>query len=248
MRNIKSNKIVIKVGTSTLTKCGGELNIGYIEKLVATICELRDMGKQVVLVTSGAIAVGVKRLGLPQRPTDISQKQSCAAVGQCLLMAVYDRFFRNHNQVIGQVLITKDCIDNEKKHVNAINAFSALLNMGVIPIVNENDTVAIDEIVVGDNDTLAAYVANMIDADLLILLTDVDGFYDENGKIFSEITETTPEIKSLAKGGNGAGGMTTKLIAAEISNAKTIIMNGEKPNQIHDAIKGGQIGTYFNIN
>ena len=254
MRKMKSNKIVIKVGTSTIQN--GELNLQVIENLVKTICELKRQGKQIVLVTSGAIGVGMARLGLKSRPTEIAKKQALASVGQSLLMGVYDKFFQKHNQAIGQVLLTKDCVDNEKRFANAVNTFNALLNMGVVPVVNENDTVAIDEIVVGDNDTLSAYVSNIISADLLIILSDIDGFYDcfPSGKIFDEINTLTADMKKCAGGAgteNGTGGMATKLKAVEIahrSNTKTILMKGDDPTKILCVIKGERHGTYFNLN
>ena len=259
MRNIKSvQKIVVKVGTSTLTFEQGSLNLKRIEELVRVLSDIKNSGKQVVLVSSGAIGVGVSRLRLSERPNDIKDKQAAAAVGQCQLMSIYDEFFRRYNQVVGQVLLTKDVITNKIMHENAVNTFDALLNYGAIPIVNENDTVSTYEIMFGDNDRLSAYVANIVDADLLIMLTDIDGLYDKNpseidAKLINEVQEITDEIRNNAGGvgsNRGTGGMATKIAAVEIacdSDTKTIIMDGSNPAAIYDVLEGAEIGTYFDL-
>jgi len=259
MRNLKTaNKIVIKVGTSTLTFDNGSLNLRRIEELVRVLSDIKNSGRQVVLVSSGAIGVGVSRLRLDERPQDIKGKQAAAAVGQCQLMSIYDEFFRRYNQVVGQVLLTKDVITNEVMHENSVNTFEALLGYNVIPIVNENDTVSTYEIMFGDNDTLSAYVANIVDADLLIMLTDIDGLYDKNpsepgAKLISEVCEITDEIRKGAGGvgsSRGTGGMATKIMAVEIAAAtstQTIIMDGQNPAAIYDVLEGANIGTYFKV-
>lgn len=259
MRDFKNVKrIVIKVGTSTLTHAGGNLNLKRIEELVRVVSDMKNSGKEVVLVTSGAIGVGVARLKLGKRPSDVKGKQAAAAVGQSILMGIYDKLFGEYGNVVGQVLITRDCMIEEIKRCNAMNTFGMLLEYGAVPIVNENDTVAVDEIKFGDNDTLAAYVACLINADMLVLLTDVDGLYDKNpnqsdAKLIAEIKQITEQLKQIAGGAgsaNGTGGMITKLLAAEIAGEKgigTVIINGSKPSFIYDILDGKKVGTYFNI-
>lgn len=258
MREMIADRIVIKVGTSTLTKVTGELDIACIQALTNTISKLKNQGKQVILVTSGAIGVGTAKLNLTKRPTLIPEKQAVAAVGQSLLMGVYDKYFSVHNFAVGQVLITKDCIDHTRRYGNAINTLNALLNLGVIPIVNENDTVAVDEIIFGDNDTLSAYVATMINANLLIILSDIDGLYDKDPNepdavLISEVVKITDEMKAYAGGAgsaHGTGGMTTKLEAvtiAALNGTKTIITNGKKVAQLEAILNGEMIGTYFDL-
>ena len=252
------NKIVIKVGTSSLVHTNGNLNLKIIEELVRVIANLKNAGKEVVLVTSGAIGVGTKHLKLPAKPTDVKGKQAAAAVGQSVLMGIYGKIFSEYAHIVGQILITKDCLTNQEMRQNAINTFNTLLGLGVVPIVNENDTVVVYEIKLGDNDTLSAYVANLIEADLLILLTDVDGLYDRNpneagAKLINEVREITDELKASAGGAGsegGTGGMTTKLMAVEIaaqSNTKTVIINSKNPALVYDVLDGKEVGTYFNI-
>lgn len=180
MRDIKANKIIIKIGTNTLTQDKGNLFFDFVRKLAKVVCELKKQGKQIIIVSSGAIGVGMSKLGFEKRPKEIAEKQACASVGQSLLMCAYDKHFSKHGVAVGQLLLTKDCVTDTTKRTNAVNTFNTLLKMGVVPIVNENDSVAVDEIKFGDNDTLSAHVANLVGADLLILLTDVDGLYDEN--------------------------------------------------------------------
>jgi len=248
----KKDRIVIKVGTSTITHECGNLNMDIIGRLMRVLCDLKKQGKWVVLVTSGAIGVGVARLGLDKRPTEIPMKQAAAAVGQCLLMGVYDKFASGAGVAVGQVLLTQDCIDSKRKYQHAINTFEALKKLGVIAVVNENDTVAVDEIVVGDNDTLSAYVANIIEADLLVLLSDVEGFLID-GKVVPEITCIDDNIKGHAGGAGttkGTGGMMTKLQAVSIaskSKTKTVITSGKNPENIMKMIEGERVGTIFNL-
>ena len=254
-RNIKSDTIVVKIGTSSLTYENGKMNYRRIEKLVRVLSDLKNTGKHVVLVSSGAIAVGVDRLNLPGRPVDLKDKQATAAVGQCQLMSLYDRFFMQYGHDTAQILLTKYTIDNEKSRFNAINTFSALLNMNIVPVINENDVISTEEIEFGDNDTLSAYVAELVRADLLIIMTDIDGFYDKDpkshsdAKLIYEIHEITDSIKELAGGAGtkrGTGGMITKLLAGEIaqkSKINTVIVNGDDPEIIYDIVEGKEVGT-----
>ena len=255
MRSIKSNTVVVKIGTSSLTYDNGKMNYRRIEKLVMVLSDLKNQGKNVVLVSSGAIGVGVAKLNLPQKPTEVKEKQATAAVGQCQLMAIYDKFFSQYGQDVAQILITKYIIDNEHSRKNAVNTFSTLLQMGVIPIVNENDVISTEEIEFGDNDTLSAYVARLVGADLLIILTDIAGYYSDNPKVnpqahlIQEIYEITEELKEKAGGAGsklGTGGMLTKLIAAEIAQKDeitTVIAQGDDPEIIYRIIDGEQVGT-----
>ena len=255
MRTIKSDTVVVKIGTSSLTFANGKMNFQRIEKLVRVLSDIKNSGKNVVLVSSGAIGVGVSKLNLPERPTSVQQKQATAAVGQCQLMSIYDKFFSEYNQIVSQILLTKFVIDNEKSRSNAVNTFKTLLEMGVIPIVNENDVISTEEIEFGDNDTLSAYVAELVHADLLIIMTDIDGCYDKNPKtnpdatLIREIYSITDELKENAGGAGtrlGTGGMVTKLLAAEIaqkSNVNTVIVNGDDPKIIYDIINGEEKGT-----
>jgi len=255
LSNVK--RIVVKVGTSTLTYENGRLNIRGIEKLVRVLADLRNSGHEIVLVSSGAIGVGASKLAFDHRPQEVREKQAAASVGQPLLMEIYDEFFRKYNQTIGQILLTKNVLINQQMHENAVNTFSTLFEYGVIPIVNENDTVVTDEILFGDNDTLSAYIADIVEADLLLLLTDIDGLYDKNpkefpeAKLLHEVTELTNEVRAAAGGvssNRGTGGMQTKLLAVEVAakaGAKTIIMNGAEPAEIYRVLEGEQIGSYF---
>ncbi len=255
MRTIKSNTVVVKIGTSSLTYANGKMNYRRIEKLVMVLSDLKNQGKNVVLVSSGAIGVGVAKLNLPKKPTEVKEKEATAAVRQCQLMAIYDKFFSQYGQDVAQILITKYIIDNEHSRNNAVNTFSTLLQMGVIPIVNENDVISTEEIEFGDNDTLSAYVARLVGADLLIILTDIDGYYDDNpkenpdAKLVSELYEITDEVKQKAGGAGskmGTGGMMTKLIAAEIAQQNdivTVIARGDDPEIIYQIVDGEPVGT-----
>jgi len=258
MRKIASDRVVIKIGTSTLTTDEGHLNEELIATLAATISELKQSGKQVILVTSGAIGAGRAKLGLNHRPTLIPEKQAVAAVGQSLLMGVYDKYFGDHDIAVGQILITKNCIENTNLYGNAINTLNTLLNMNIVPIVNENDTIAVDEIIFGDNDTLAAHVATMTNANLLIILSDIDGLYDRNpseegAKLLLNVGKLTEELIQAAgdsKSDFGTGGMRTKITAAKIASlngTNTVIMNGTNPEKIKDLLEGAEIGTYFDL-
>ncbi len=255
MRNLKSDTVVVKIGTSSLTYKNGKMNFKFIEELTMVLCNLKNQGKNVVLVSSGAIGVGVSKLRLEKKPEDIKTKQAAAAVGQCQLMSIYDRCFSLYGQDVAQILITKYTIDNEQSRTNAKNTLDELFKMNVVPIVNENDVISTAEIEFGDNDTLSAYVAELINADLLIILTDIDGYYsknpkeNKNAKLISEINEITPEIMENAGGAGstrGTGGMYTKLLAAQIalkSDIATIITSGENPNEIYNIVAGEEIGT-----
>ncbi|MQW23694.1 MULTISPECIES: glutamate 5-kinase [unclassified Lactococcus] len=258
MRNLENiNRMVIKVGTSTLTYENGSLNLRRIEQLARLISDLQNSGKHIVLVSSGAIGVGAQKLGMDHRPTTVKEKQAAAAIGQAQLMEIYDEFFRQYNQLIGQVLLTHLVLTDKKMHDNAVNTFQTLLEFNVIPIVNENDTVVTDEILFGDNDTLSAHIANMVKADMLVMLTDIDGLYDMNpnenpdARLIREIPVITDQVREMAGGvssNRGTGGMATKLLAAQIaqqSKTRTVIMNGADPSKIYNLLEGEEIGTYF---
>ena len=253
-------RIVIKIGSSSLNYGEtGNLNFTKLEHLVRELCNLRNRGMDVCLVSSGAIAVGRQTLGMDERPKDISTKQACAAVGQARLMMIYQRLFAEYNQVAGQVLMTKNTMVNPVSRENAKNTFDELFRLGAIPIVNENDTVSTYEMQFGDNDTLSAIVASLIGADLLILLSDIDGLYDRDPRRDpdAKLIETVPvidaHILSLAgdKGSELAtGGMVTKLHAAQIATAagcEMVIANGGKPEVLYDIVGGKRVGTRFLI-
>lgn len=253
-------RIVIKVGTSTLTHSTGKTNIRNMRNLVRVISDIVNSGKEVALVTSGAIGVGVGKLGLKEKPQDTPGRQAAATVGQCELMFMYDKMFGEFGHTVGQVLITKRDVEHPECHDNLINAFEKAFEYGAIPIINENDAVAVDEIVYGDNDSLSAIVAKLIKADALLILTDIDGLYtanpneNEDAQLIPVVKEINDEIRALA-GGNGSkfgtGGMVTKLIAADIANSAgidTIIMNGADPDNIYRALEGRQVGTFFVAN
>ena len=250
-------RIVIKVGTSTLTHSTGMLNIRRIERLVKVLSDLKNCGKEIILVTSGAIGVGCGKLGLTERPSDIPSKQAIAAIGQCQLMRYYDSQFSLYNHTVAQVLMTKDIICDEVRKINCHNTLSKLLSIGAVPIINENDTVSIEEIEFGDNDTLSAIVAELISADLLVILSDIDGLYDkdpnknQNAKLIPIVKKIDEEIIALADGSNsdyGTGGMITKIHAAQIANKAgidMIIMNGREPDLLYDVFENKKVGTRF---
>ena len=259
MFNIEDKKrIVIKVGTSTLTHKTGRLNIRRVEKLVKVLADLQNSGREIVLVSSGAIGLGMAKMGLRERPKDTPMKQACAAVGQCELMYMYDKLFGDYSLTVAQILLTKYIIDTPRKN-NVENTFEKLISHNVIPVVNENDTVAIDELELelGENDSLAAQVRIFSHADMLIILSDIDGFYDGNpkdnpdAKLIPEVHEINDDIRSLAGGagsGLGTGGMITKINAAEIAmNAgmDMAILNGRNPNILYDLFDGKKVGTIF---
>lgn len=250
-------RLVIKVGTSTLTHSTGKTNIRQMKKLVTVISDVVNAGIEVALVTSGAIGVGVGKLGLKERPEDTAGKQAAATVGQSELMFMYDKMFGEYGHVVGQLLITKRDVDNDETRHNLKNAFEKAFEYGCIPIINENDAVAIEEIVYGDNDSLSAIVAKLINADALFILTDIDGLYDKNpnedeyARIIPVVEEITEDLFKIAGGKGskfGTGGMVTKLQAAQIATEAgidTIVMNGSEPENIYKAIEGHQVGTFF---
>lgn len=253
----QAKRIVVKVGTSTLTYDTGKINYRRIESLTKVLSDLANQGKEIVLVTSGAIGVGMDKMHLETRPTAIEEKQAAAAVGQCELMNVYARFFAEYNHLIGQILLTPDVIENQTGKEHVTNTFFALLNKGIIPVVNENDSVAVEEIKFGDNDTLSAIVAVLVEADLLIILTDIDGLYDENPKdhpdahLISQVEAITENLEQAAGGAGtsrGTGGMYTKVQAARRTmkhGISTVIANGSDVDVIYDILDGKQVGTLF---
>ena len=250
-------RIVVKIGTSTLAHPTGHLNIRRVEALCKIMSDIKNAGHEVILVSSGAIGMGVGKLGLRQRPQDIPTKQAAAAVGQCELMYVYDKLFSEYHHTVAQLLITNDNMVNETRHRNFTNTLNRLLELGALPIINENDTVATQEIVIGDNDTLAAHVARSIRADLLILLSDIDGLYtadphkDPNATLIPVIEALDDSIFALAGGSasqQGTGGMVTKLQAASIATeagCDMVIANGRRPGNLYDILDGKSIGTRF---
>ena len=250
-------RIVVKVGTSTLAHATGLLNIRRVEQLCAVMSDLKNAGHQLILVSSGAIGMGVGKLSLSGRPTDIPTKQAAAAVGQCELMYIYDKLFGDYHHTVAQLLITGDDVKNEKRHENFSNTLGRLLELGALPILNENDTVATDEIVIGDNDTLAAIVAESVKADLLILLSDIDGLYtadphrDPDAKRLTHVPALTGEVYALAgvsASTQGTGGMVTKLQAAKICldcGCAMVIANGNRPENLYDILDGKPVGTLF---
>ena len=254
-------RIVIKVGTSTLTHKTGKLNIRKVERLVKAIADLSNAGNEILLVSSGAIGLGMSKIGLVERPSDTPMKQACAAVGQCEMMYMYDKLFSEYSLTVAQLLVTKYVLDNDSRK-NVENAIESLLSCGVIPIINENDTVAIDELEleIGENDSLSAIIACVANADLLVLLSDIDGLFDkdpnenENAEFISVVEKIDEQIEKFAAGPSsllGTGGMTTKINAAKIANAAgidMIIMNGSRPENLYSLIDNKQIGTIFKAN
>ena len=250
-------RIVIKVGTSTLTHTGGRVNLRRIESLCKIISDMMNAGNEVILVSSGAIGMGVGKLKLPERPRDIAGKQAAAAVGQCELMYIYDKEFTSHNHTVAQVLLTAPDLECEDRHAKFRATMTRLIELRAIPIINENDTVATEEIEFGDNDTLAARVAVSINADLLVLLSDIDGLYtadphrDPEAMLIPEVHDITPEIDALGGGAGtsrGTGGMVTKLRAAKIATAEgcdMIIANGTYPELLYNVMDGKAAGTRF---
>jgi len=250
-------RVVVKVGTSTLTYPNGKLNLYRIEQLVREMADLHNRGLEVLLVSSGAIGVGANRMGLKKIPTTIPEKQALAAIGQGALMQLYEKIFAEYNQTVAQVLLTRGDFDERIRYLNATNALLTLLKMEVIPIINENDTVAVEEIKFGDNDTLSALVAGLVDADMLIILSDVNGLYDadprssENARLLSRVEEITPEMEasSHSRGSSfSSGGMYTKLKAAKICMAAGITMiiaNSAEDDVIRRIITGEEVGTLF---
>ena len=250
-------RVVIKVGTSTLAHKTGRINIRRVEKLCKVLSDLKNEGNEIILVSSGAIGMGLGKLSISERPKDIPTKQAAAAVGQCELMYTYDKLFSEYHHTVAQILVTGSDIDNEKHRKNIQNTLFRLLELGALPVINENDTVATEEIVIGDNDTLGAVTAKAINADLLVILSDIDGLYTkdphkyEDAMLISEVNEITEEILSLGGGKGsslGTGGMATKLHAAEIcmeSNVDMVIASGVEPDILYDIFEGKAVGTRF---
>lgn len=252
--------MVVKIGTSSLTYDNGKINLHRMDILCRVLSDLRNRDMDVLLVTSGAIAVGTGRLGLPERPGETAKRQALAAIGQCELMYLYDRTFAEYGQVAAQVLLTKSVTSDPRSRLNVQNTFRALLRMGVIPVVNENDTVETAELEgehFGDNDMLSAIVAEIMSADALLILTDTDGLYDSDprenpaARIIPYVARVTPEIEALAGSGGtsrGTGGMATKVRAAQYATERGIechIFNGNQVKKLYGLIKGDCIGTKF---
>ena len=253
----ESRRVVVKVGTSTIVYPNGRMNLKRMDELAWVLTDLRNRGMDVILVSSGAIGVGANRMAMKERPTDVRKKQASAAVGQAMLMQVYHNFFDRYNQVVAQVLLTKEDIDSRERCENLKNTLQTLLGLGIVPIINANDSISTYEIEISDNDRLSALVAELVGADLLILLTDIDALYDKNprehadAKRISEVAWVTEEIEKMA-GGKGStfsvGGMRTKLDAAKICQQAGIQMAialGEDPTNVHKIIDGEDVGTCF---
>ena len=254
-------RIVVKVGSSTLTYQTGLINIRHLERLCRVLSDLRNAGNEILLVSSGAVAVGMGVLGLRERPHEITMRQAAAAVGQCELMDLYSNAFGEYNHTVAQILLTRDVVENETRASNVRRAIENLLMLGVIPIFNENDTVSVEELEAltnfGDNDTLSAIVAGLAKADLLVLLSDIDGLYDSdphrnpNAALIPVVGRVTQELYEAAGGAGssvGTGGMTTKLHAAEIAAANgcdMVILNGSHPELMYDCLEGKPVGTLF---
>ncbi|MDD6596924.1 glutamate 5-kinase [Anaerovibrio sp.] len=252
-----AKRIVVKVGTSTLLYPNGKINLYRIEHLARELSDLASQGREVILVTSGAIGAGMVRMGLSERPDSMQEKQALASVGQVLLMHLYDKFFTEYGQVAGQVLLTKENFANHNQYINARNTLMAMLKNGIIPVINENDAVTVAEVKIGDNDTLSATVAAIVDADVLIILSDIDGVYDANpqthpeARLLSEIKEITSAVEAMAGGAGssvGTGGMATKIEAAKIATAAGVTMfiaSGGENGMLSRIIAGEDVGTVF---
>lgn len=255
-----AKRIVCKVGTSTLTYQNGKINLRRVEALCKVLSDLQNSGREIILVTSGAIGVGMGKLGLQKRPEEKEKRQALAAVGQCELMFMYDKLFGEYNRMVAQVLLTADNIYSQKSRENIENTFRELIGMDIIPVVNENDTVATDELSgqhIGDNDTLSAIVATLAKADLLVILTDIDALYDANPKTnpnarrIPHVAKIDESVHALAGGAGsslGTGGMATKIRAAEITMEQNIpccIISGDDPALLYDLLDGADIGTVF---
>ncbi|MDR0951980.1 MAG: glutamate 5-kinase [Oscillospiraceae bacterium] len=258
-------RIVVKVGTSTLTREGGKINLRSFDLIARVLSDVHNMGHEIILVSSGAIAVGAHKLSMEKRPETLEQKQAAASVGQCELMHLYDKFFGEYGKTVGQILLSGDDVDDEEISRNLINTFDSLLKLGVIPIVNENDSVSFAEIethaeghkVLGDNDKLSAVVAALCDAQLLVMFSDIDGLYDgdpkgeEKPRLIREVRVIDDDITSIAGGtgtSRGTGGMITKLQAARLTQSRgidMIITNGSAPEKLYDIVEGKSVGTLF---
>jgi len=254
-------RIVVKVGTSTLAHATGRLNIRHVEDLVKVLSDLKNAGHELILVSSGAIGMGVGKLNLPGRPADMPTKQAAAAVGQCELMYTYDKLFSQYNHTVAQILLAGADVSDPHRRTNVQNTLTRLLELGALPIINENDAISTDEIgvvsTIGENDTLSAIVAQLLEADLLVLLSDIEGLYtadprkDPNARLIPVVEAVTPEIEALAGGKGsdlGSGGMATKLKAAKMAVARgcdMVITNGDKPSYLYDIVAGKPVGTRF---
>ena len=256
-------RIVVKVGTSTLTHSSGAVDLRGMERLVRVLADLAGAGNEMILVSSGAIAMGTAKLGLAERPKELRMKQAASAVGQCQMMHLYDKLFSEYNRATAQILLTGDDVDDPERAEHLKATFSALLQMGVVPVINENDSVSSAEIetgqhkVLGDNDTLSAIVARLCEADLLVLLSDIDGLYDADprkdpdARLLARVDELTPQILEMAGGAGtwrGTGGMATKLSAAAIvmdCGCDMVITNGSRPEDLYDIVEGKEVGTRF---
>ena len=259
----KQLRLVVKVGTSTVTRETGRMNLHSMERLSRTLADLAGMGHEVILVSSGAIGVGTVKLRLPERPTELRMKQAAAAVGQCMMMHIYDKLFAEYNRVVAQILLSGEDVDSPIRASHLRNTFQSLLELGVIPVVNENDSVSSAEIetgrckVLGDNDTLSAMVARLVGADLLVLLSDIDGLYDADPRrnpdahLIPLVAEITPELRRMAGGAGtwrGTGGMATKLNAAQLATeagVEMVIANGARIEELYDIVEGRGICTRF---
>lgn len=257
---MNSKRTIVKVGTSTLTYDNGKINYRRIEKLCKVLSDLQNSGEEIILVSSGAIGVGMGKMGLSKRPTENKKKQALAAIGQCELMYIYDKFFGEYNHLVAQILLTRYAVETDRKRQNIINTVDELISQSIIPIINENDTVAIDELDgnnFGDNDMLSAIVAGLISADRLIILTDIDGLYDSNpatnpdAQKISVVEKINSDIMDMAAGtgsNRGTGGMVTKLQAASYATKRGIevsVINGANPENLYKTFEGENIGTIF---
>ena len=252
-----ARRVVVKVGSSTLTHETGLLNIRRMERFVRVLADIKNSGKELILVSSGAIAVGLGKLGLRERPADTPGKQAMAAIGQCELMYLYDNLFGEYNHTVAQVLLTRDVVEEAKRKENCVNAFERLLRLGVIPVVNENDTVSVEEIEFGDNDSLSALVAVLTGADALVIVSDIDGLYDgdprenPNARLIPRVDCIDEGIAASAGGAGskrGTGGMLTKVRAAKLACAEGVdmaIINGKDPALLYDLFEGKAVGTHF---
>ena len=259
----QSLRIVVKIGTSTITRPNGSHNLRSMDVLARVLSDLKGLGHEVVLVSSGAIGMGAGKLGMAERPRELRMKQAAAAVGQCEMMHIYDKFFGEYGQTVAQILLTEEDVEDPVRTDHLISTFSALLALGAVPIVNENDSVSSAEIergkarILGDNDTLSAIVADLVDADLLVLLSDIDGLYDSDphknpdARLIPEVREITPALREAAGGAGsqwGTGGMSTKLDAAQIAmrnGTDMVITNGRDIEALYDIVEGKPVGTRF---
>jgi glutamate 5-kinase len=253
--NIK--RIVLKIGSSTLTHPQGLINIRAIEQLIKVISDIKNSGKEIIIVSSGAVAVGMGKMGILHKSSDLPEKQAFAAIGQCELMYLYDKMFSAYHHTVAQILLTIDITQSSERTENVKNTFNRLIDMNVIPVVNENDSVCVEELMIGDNDNLSALVAHMTDADMLIILSDVDGLYTANpnnnpdAKLIKEVDKIDQQIHMLAEDSTsniGTGGMITKIQAAQYAqenDISTFIISGKEPDLLYDLFSGKPVGTYF---